>query len=268
MAFAAHLAAQGLKPGTVSVYLASVRSLHVMAGHPNPMDGCLRLRLVLKGIARDDNREKRPRLPITFDLLSAMSRHLAPDRFHDHAMLWSALTMGFYGFLRCGEFVARSTGLHSPLTMSDVNLGDNHLTLKLRHTKMRPTSTVSITVAKSGNPVCAVSALRRYLQWRGSAPGPLFRTASRTAFTREQLVSSLRLLCSHLGLDSSHYSGHSLRIGAATTAAARGMPDWLIKALGRWESDCYQTYIRTPQSVLDGVPRCLAGTTFSCTYDT
>jgi len=35
------------------------------------------------------------------------------------------------------------------------------------------------------------------------------------------------------------YSSHSFEIGAASTAAAAGIPDWKIQALGRWSSDCY-----------------------------
>ena len=52
------------------------------------------------------------------------------------------------------------------------------------------------------------------------------------------------------GIDA---SGHSFQIGAATTAAACGLPESLIKTLGRWESSAYMLYIRTPQSTLCAV---------------
>ena len=45
-------------------------------------------------------------------------------------------------------------------------------------------------------------------------------------------------------------SGHSFRIGAATTAALRGVEDSVIKMLGRWESSAYQRYLRTPRKSL------------------
>ena len=70
--------------------------------------------------------------------------------------------------------------------------------------------------------------------------------------TRETLVAWLKSALARLGIEG-NYSGHSFRIGAANTAATVGIPDHLIKTMGRWLSDAYQLYIHTPSIILDGV---------------
>ena len=54
---------------------------------------------------------------------------------------------------------------------------------------------------------------------------------------------------------SEHYSGHSFRIGAATTAAECGLQDSMIKAVERWESSAYQVYVRMPKDTSHPFPR-------------
>ena len=83
-------------------------------------------------------------------------------------------------------------------------------------------------------------------------PGPLFLWENGLPLTRDVFITWSRNNIARLGLKG-NYSGHSFRIGAATTAAAAGIPDHLIKTLERWLSNAYRIYIRTPPSILDGV---------------
>ena len=66
------------------------------------------------------------------------------------------------------------------------------------------------------------------------------------------VVSAVRVALEQAGVDATQYTGHSFRIGAATTAAAVGLQDSVVKLLGRWESTAYQRYIQTPRDTLVG----------------
>ncbi|CAF4701634.1 unnamed protein product, partial [Rotaria socialis] len=70
------------------------------------------------------------------------------------------------------------------------------------------------------------------------------------ALTRTEFVKRLREVISSFGINSSFYSGHSLRIGAASTAAKAGLPIYLIKILGRWSSEAYRRYISVSSSTI------------------
>ncbi len=71
------------------------------------------------------------------------------------------------------------------------------------------------------------------LSTRGAGPGPLFRFQDGKPLTRARLVDRTQEALSRAGVDSEPYSGHSLRSGAATTAARMGVQDSTIKMLGR-----------------------------------
>lgn len=54
--------------------------------------------------------------------------------------------------------------------------------------------------------------------------------------TRARFAEAVRAGLRSAGVDQSKYCTHSFRNGAATTAAARGIEDSVIKNLGEWES--------------------------------
>ena len=102
--------------------------------------------------------------------------------------------------------------------------------------------------------VCPICALGNFLALRGSSESPLFTFRDGRPLNRQQLSSTVQSILHSTGYTGS-YSGHSFCIGAATTTAARGVPDHLIKTLGRWSSDAYQVYIHTPVSSIVHVSR-------------
>ena len=63
-------------------------------------------------------------------------------------------------------------------------------------------------------------------------------------------MARVRDALTRAGYACQDYAGHSFRIGAATTAAAAGIPDSTIQALGRWSSAAFLRYIRTPRDRL------------------
>ncbi|CAF1580216.1 unnamed protein product [Didymodactylos carnosus] len=64
------------------------------------------------------------------------------------------------------------------------------------------------------------------------------------------MLKRLRTLLTSLGYTAIHYSGHSFRIGAATSTAKAGVLIYLIKILEQWSSQAYRRYIRTSASCI------------------
>ena len=98
--------------------------------------------------------------------------------------------------------------------------------------------------------MCPVKAVLMYIVTRGFRDRPLFINLDGTPLTQQQLIGSLRNVLTNAGIDCTQYYGHSFRIGAATTAAAKGISDSTFKVFGRWSSDSYKRYIRLPHSEL------------------
>ena len=232
--------------------MAGIRFAHTENGLPDPFLAAPLLHLLLRGIKRTLGLTYRQRLPITMTLLRQIKEELAraPDYLPtDKLMLWSAFTLAFYGFLRSSEFTSPSASQFNPL-------------VHLSTTDVSFTSTgCLLLIAPSHRSVCTVRALRKYLALRlTSGTSALYVFQSGNYLTRTKVTTIIRTLLQRLGISSELYASHSFRIGAATSAAEAGLPPWLIQTLGRWSSNCYTLYIRTPPSVLQKVPGLLAAT--------
>lgn len=131
--FTASLFRQGLSAGTVKSYLSSVRYTQISLGLGDPHAATMpQLEYVIKGLKRKrGGQAARTRLPIMIQILHDLKRvwQDPPDQF-DACMLWAAVCMCFFGFLRTGEIVVPSDAEYDRtvhLSVDDV-LVDNVVT--------------------------------------------------------------------------------------------------------------------------------------------
>ena len=250
--------------------MAALRLLHIECGYTDPTADSL-LQYTIKGIKRSQSSQTRERLPITISLLRQLKQALhdcASIPTQDKRMLWAAFCTAFYGFLRASEFCSPSSRSFSPdrtLCLADITLAPSRVQLHIKASKTDPfRHSCTVTIGATLSSTCPVSALQKYIDLRPAAPAntPLFIFQDGTFLTRPSLTRHLRLLLQPIeGVTPTSFASHSFRIGAATTAAAAGLPDWQIQARGRWTSDCYTRYIRIPPATLASASAVLAGST-------
>ena len=276
--FSAFLAESNLMHNSIKYYLAAVRHLHITVGAVDPhISSMPRLQLVLKGIKHQQAKEQhmeQPRLPITPTILRKLKDVWLSNPSLDNIMLWAAASLCFFGFLRAGETTVPSEtafdqGAH--LTLSDVTVDSfkspKMLKIKIKASKTDPfRNGIDIYVGTTNSDLCPVTAVLTYIVKRPLGNGPLFKFINGRPLTRSLFVEHVRKALTLAGVNADNYAGHSFRSGAATTAAKQGLGDATIKMLGRWKSNAYQLYIKTPRQQLAAVSRCLVvdtGTTKS-----
>ena len=252
-----------LAHSSIKVHLAAVGFHCAIQGQAIPFKTFKRLYYLMRGIKRvqGGKRKKRKRAPITPSMLKSININLfnSSHVYEDKVMLWAALLTAFYGFLRVSEFTSARKKTFDPTTrlpFSDMNFAsDGSVTLLIKTSKTDPfRDGVMLRIAPNGSSLCPVEALRHLYYCHPSKAGPLF-TFQNGRFLSRSDVNSLLVSTTD---GAANISSHSLRIGAASTAAAAGCPKWLIQALGRWSSDCFRAYIRIPRATIKNTSKILA----------
>ena len=202
-------------------------------------------------------------------LLQVWSAELTSGDAFQARLLWATACIAFFGFCRLGELLQTSTSVSAPLMLSDLSI-DSHsapsqIRVLIKRAKNDPFGHgAAVILGATGKDLCPVIAILNYLAVRPPGPGPLLIWQDSLPLLRDQFVWRVKESLRSAGLNHSLYSGHSFRIGAATSAAAAGVPTHLIQTMGRWSSDAYRTYIRSPPDVLASVLHSLASQHQSC----
>ena len=230
------------KPSTIQRHLAAINGAHRLAGTPSPT-AHEAVRLVMQGIRRTLGVAPAQARPIGLEdlrrMLAALPKGMAGDR--DRALL----LVGWAGAFRRAELVA--------LDVEDVEATDDGLVVRVRHSKTDQQGAGREVGIPLGTTVqmCPVKALREWLEAASISTGPLFRKVDRHGHAGAQRLNPasvaevVKRAATLSGLDPTPFSGHSLRAGLATSAAANGATESLIMAqTGHKSTAMVRRYIR------------------------
>ena len=263
LCFVAYSASSGLSYQTVWLYLSAVRHLQILCIGQDPLLEAYPLQnFAIKGLHRSPvGKKPRCRLPITPAFLQEIFQFWSrtPHQF-EYVLLWAVFCLGFFCLMCSGEFTCPSMSAFTSdlLTAQDISVHSqahpSYIVVRLKRSKNDPFAVgTRVYIVATNQSMCLVSALLGYLAICPKRSGPLFIFQDGSTQSCERLVSSLRQVLSDAGVSTAQYSGHSFRIGAATTAAKLGVPDSLIKKMGRWKSSMFIHYICTPRQQLAGI---------------
>ena len=195
------------------------------------------------------------RLPITLPILDKLisAATSLEGSAYQICQFRAMCSLAFYAFLRIGEMTSvPGRDANPPLNLFQLtkllNSAGDLIAFKLtfgnfkQNYNERP---FSVEVSRQPNS-CPVDLLSKYLDMRGTRPGPIFATVDGSPVSRSSFSHRLSMAIQLCGLAPSRYKGHSFRIGAASHAADKGFSDAQIRLLGRWKSNAFQRYIRVP----------------------
>jgi integrase len=234
--------ADTFRPSTISRRLVSIAQAHKAGGHPSPtIDE--RVRLVNAGIRRVHGVAPRQVRPVVTEDLRRMVDSCGSDSagIRDRALL----LLGFAAALRRSELVS--------LDISDVDERPDGLVVTVRRSKMDQEGVGrKIGVPYGSHPsTCPVRAWRKWIESTGITDGPLFRGVDRHGNIAETRIGDravaliVKRRAKAAGIDPDTVSGHSLRAGLATWAAAAGVSERAIAATtGHKSMVVLRSYIR------------------------
>ena len=186
----------------LSSILSSLRFFQMYSGGQDPgLAQFPRLHYVIRAVSQISPAASRPsRLPITPDVLQLLhSVWSVPPLTFNHRMLWVACCLGFFAFLRSGEFTCPSDDRiqSAVLSVGDVCVNSHvhpkYLVIRLRQSKTDVFGRgLSLYVGATGCSLCPVAAVLSYLAARPSSPGPLFVFQDGRPLSRPKLVAAVR----------------------------------------------------------------------------
>lgn len=248
--FVAYMSLSGKAAATAKNYLAGLSAYHKINSLPDPTNTFL-IRTLLRGLTRSSAKGDN-RYPITLERLQALlpTLSLVCKDTYEACLFKAAFSLAFFGFLRVSEMLGQtSTGgsRRGPLQLKDVSIDLVSLSVKLSGSKTNQTGRPEMVIIHKefkNQEFCPINLMEKYVQAHPKNSNTLFVHFNGSPVTRYQFQAVLKKSAHCLKWQVSGFTSHSFRIGAATSAAAKGVPVEEIMRKGRWKSAAVASYIR------------------------
>ena len=230
------------KASTLTRRISAISQAHQIAGFETPTKSA-KVRLVMAGIRRTKGTAADAKTPVMIEDLKRMIARLPETLLgtRDRALL----LIGFTGGFRRSELIG--------LDKDAVDTTRDGLVVTIRRSKTdQDGEGRKIGLPFGSNPAtCPVRSFQNWLDASGITDGPLFRPITRHGKMASERLSSkavariVKRCAKGIGLDASHFAGHSLRSGLATSAAMAGASEAAImKQTGHRSLTTVRRYIR------------------------
>ncbi len=237
-----------LSVATLRRRVASISKAHDAQALPNPTSAEL-VKATLRGIKRTHGTSQRQAKPLVkedlFAVLTVMGDSLKDIR--DRALL----LIGFASAFRRSELVA--------INCKDIEWVRQGIVVNVRRSKTdQEGAGRKVGIPYGRTQWCPVTALSEWLEFSGIEDGAVFRRVDRHGNLIDQRLSGEAVSLMIKGrvadaeLDAEGYSGHSLRAGFATSAAATGISSWKIRQqTGHTSEAMLKRYVRDGELFVD-----------------
>ena len=241
-----HLSTNEAKMSTLKRRLVSIGVIHKLKGHyldtkhPSIIENIM-------GIKRRKGSIQRSKKPLLISILKEVINVIDEQnkeeikKFRDR----SIILIGFSGGFRRNEIVS--------LDYDDLDFVSEGLKINIKRSKTDQfgEGTKKALPYFDNSQYCPVVSLQKWIKISNISSGPLFRRFSKGSKLSENRLTDQTvalIIKSYLqlaGVDSTNYSGHSLRSGFATSAAEAGAEERSIMAMtGHKSTEMVRRYIK------------------------
>ena len=241
-----HLSTKDIKISTIKRRLVSIGVIHKMKGHYLDTKHPLIIENLM-GIKRRKGTVQKSKKPLLINSLKAIIDVINQQKIEDIKKLRdkTIILIGFSGGFRRNEIVS--------LDVEDLEFVYEgvKITVKKSKTDQFGEGFIKALPYFENELYCPVISLKRWLNISKITKGSIFRrftkgsNLSNNRLTDQTVALLIKEYLKLAGIDSSNYSGHSLRSGFATSAAESGVEERSIMAMtGHKSTEMVRRYIK------------------------